>query len=119
MDIRWAAPSLAKQIPTHVAYARSAKAGAPIYADEEVLMHAQWRHQKIGQNKSPGERDYTAIPSRNRISGPIVARQGGALHAAAKLGCIMWGVARYAPRMAVSALYHMEPQPPELPSSQG
>jgi hypothetical protein len=36
MDVRWAAPPLAKQIPMHISYARSAKAGAPIYANEEL-----------------------------------------------------------------------------------
>ncbi|MGA7373319.1 MAG: hypothetical protein WBW37_12005 [Methyloceanibacter sp.] len=40
MDIRWAAPPLAKQIPLHIAYARSAKTGASVDADEEVLIHA-------------------------------------------------------------------------------
>src|SRR6476469_9450946 len=36
MDIRRAAPSLAKQVPPNIANARSAKSGAPIDADEEV-----------------------------------------------------------------------------------
>jgi hypothetical protein len=39
MDIRRAAPSLAQQVPANIAHARSAKSGAPIDADEEVLRH--------------------------------------------------------------------------------
>src|SRR6476620_1607611 len=39
MDIRRAAPSLAQQVPPNIANARSAKSGAPIDADEEVLRH--------------------------------------------------------------------------------
>jgi hypothetical protein len=38
VDIRRAAPTLAKQVPLHIAYARSTKTGAAVDADEEVLM---------------------------------------------------------------------------------
>jgi ribose 1,5-bisphosphokinase PhnN len=46
MDIRWTAPSLAYQIPSDIANACSAKRGAPVNTDEEVLGHA-WCRQKI------------------------------------------------------------------------
>jgi hypothetical protein len=72
MYIRWAAPPLAKQIPMHVAYARSAKAGAPIYADEEVRIHAQWRRQKIAAQT--GDKNKLKMARISHPSSAIIQR---------------------------------------------
>jgi hypothetical protein len=53
MDIRWAAPPLAKQIPAQISYAGSTKAGAPIYANEEWLHNCLDRlpHKRWDKNR--------------------------------------------------------------------
>ena len=56
MDIRRAAPALAKQIPLHVANARSTTAGAAVDADEELAGHlmesSKVAAQTVGQEQT-------------------------------------------------------------------
>ena len=56
MDIRRAAPALAKQVPLHVANARSTTAGAAVDADEELARHllesSKVAAQTVGQEQT-------------------------------------------------------------------